>query len=140
MAIKLYNDSGTQYDATDTSYDGGSIINKILTETIGLVELFGKSLSRTLLDLVAGTENINKKLERTLIDSLSLNEIMTKIAQFFRTVTDSILGSEKINKFLNGVEQIWNNITKTSSSIYTQDTKLSTSWTDDDKPNHLYYK
>lgn len=113
--------------------------SRTFIDSITSLEIYSKLVNfvRTFTDSITNTDSIIKNTNKKVIDSITSIEVFTRFGQFYRNVIDSIKGSEKLHRFLNGVEQIWNSITKPSASVYTQDSKPSDVWTDDDKPNHL---
>lgn len=120
---------------------------RTLTDAITLTETIAKSIIKLIVNSITLTEARINETVKTIINSITLTEAFSKIGTFLRTLTDSIILSERIQRYLNGVLQIWESITRitgtvytsiarTASSTYTSITRTASSiWTKRDRPN-----
>lgn len=120
---------------------------RTLTDAITVTETIAKSLIRLIANSITLAEARLNETVKSIIDSITLSEVFSRVGTFLRTLTDSIILSERLQRYLNGVLLIWESITRvtgtvytsiarTASSTYTSITRTASSiWTKRDRPN-----
>lgn len=106
----------------------------IKQDALLIADFIKKSSAKVLSSSISLADSILKGFNKFISETLSLTDIFSRTVSFLRTFVEEVILSDSLRRYLNGIEQIWNNITRVVSTIYTKKTKPSTDWTKRDKP------
>ena len=119
----------------------GSIIHaKVLSEVITVTDSIARSVTKLLTETVTVVDTVIKSIERTISEAVTIVDSVVK--NITKVLTEQITITDTLKKLLNGIQEIWNNQIKNSSShsnqaknssSYSNKAKNTADWTNQEE-------
>ena len=138
-----YN-ADVNYNEENRSYNGWYVFKKILTDNIGISEIFSRTAGwkRTLTETITTSEVFTRlaKWKRILTESITLSDSISRLVAWSRTLTETLHITDTYKKFFNGVQDIWDSIKRITSTDFTKRDDITTPWTNPDDVSTTFTK
>lgn len=109
------------------------LISAIFSEAVTATDGIVRDISRTLSDAITSTDSIVRDIARSLAEAVTGSDIFSSSRALFVTLTENVTASDTLRRLLNGVSTFWDNITKSAASVFSNTSKSTSSWINQDR-------